>query len=913
MALSFTLISLIITYAVIHVVNSQWTSIWYDLFNSKDAWECHKDKGGDCQFGWTGIIEAHCEDTVCHRLRGPGWIDMSWSLSSLCGASCAGWPLRLRIYVDAINHDVNGDGCSIRSAYDSDNWSNEWECGYDWNKPFCDDMNGNITIDLPSSSDRSTLSIALSSECSGTNEYCTFDNLELEAYIPPPTPEPTTKPTKPTPKPTPNPTRKPTPNPTRRPTPNPTPKPTPNPTPNPTPRPTTKPTNPHTATCQDIVSGSYNNEVVTFIIHLPYEGDLQFDASPSTFPITDIEAFTMLNMPLATDTNGDENVWLYDKPAGDYKFIIDSSTHASGTFIIHIQCVSADPTPYPTLKPIAAPNPTLISTPNPTRKPTPNPTVKPTPNPTPSPTPSPTPKPTDPGTSTCDDVISGTYHGTPVTFMIHLPYEGDLKFDASPSNFPISGVEAYSKLNIRLGTDSDGDNIIWLYDQPSGDYKFLIDSDSSTSGTFIILIECVSANPTSSPTYSPSKYPTLLPNTLSQLPTKRPTNSPVNPTKTPNTSPSDILSCDDNAIGTYSGAPISLRIVVPFQVKVIFDASLSNFAINTMQVFDTFDSLLAFSNSDQDAILSFIASVHPVGEYIFIFGGAPGVSGFYHVEITCVDDSIKSTKEQKDNDNEDLQSLIGYYRSTDGVVIISAIALAICCVFCCIMRIVCKLYKRKRKAIPEEMLTELPQPHAGLQMATGVVPIDDSDSEPDVDVARDRTRAHESDLVSIWLRDVVDLPQYIPNFILNGYESLAVIAQITNTRELKKMGIGSNHHQTKIMIAIGKLEEDDGDQPEGATWGQLRRTTKPRTNDHPKDTLKSTDYNANYHGSGVMKLEESMSSSSSHANDLFQTTSSRHDKKQCVDCSQVKEGRIFDENGQFYCHDCWQNYGLVSE
>eukprot|EP01083_Nonionella_stella_P137038 417065_1 len=98
-----------------------------------------------------------------------------------------------------------------------------------------------------------------------------------------PTPEPTAKPTpKPTPnpsqRPTPNPTRKPTPNPTRRPTPNPTPK----PTPKPTPIPTAKPTNPGTSTCNDIISGTYSNAIVTFTVNLPYEGDLQFDASPST-------------------------------------------------------------------------------------------------------------------------------------------------------------------------------------------------------------------------------------------------------------------------------------------------------------------------------------------------------------------------------------------------------------------------------------------------------------------------------------------------------------------------------------------------------------------------------------------------------------------------------------------------------
>eukprot|EP01083_Nonionella_stella_P059734 156347_1 len=697
--------------------------------------------------------------------------------------------------------------------------------------------------------------------------------------------------------------------PTRRPTPKPTPKLTPNPTRRPTLIPTVKPTNPGTSTCHDIISGTYSNEIVTFIVNLPYEGDLQFDASPSNFPITDIEAFTILDAPLATDIDGDEIVWLYNKPAGDYKFIMDSSSHASGAFIIRIECVSANPTPSPT--PTPTPKPTPNSTPKPTRKPTSNPAPKPTPNPTLKPTPNPTTRPTrrptDPGTRTCGDVISGTYHGIPVTFMIHLPYDGDLKFDASPSDFPISDVEAYSKLNVPLGTDVDGDNIIWLYDKPLGDYKFLINSDSATSGTFTILVECVSANPTPSPTYTPTKRPTII---------------AANPTKTSNTSPTpDVVSCDDNAIGTYNGAPLSLSIIVPFAVEVVFDASLSDFAVNTIQVFDSLGSLVAFSDSDQDAILSFIAPVRPFGEYRITFGGASDVSGFYDVVITCVDDSITSTKEHNGNDSdeqsEDLQTVIreftqGDFRSTD-IIILCAITLALCCVFCGIMCIVCRLCKTKRKR--DASTHENHEIHIRKSMALPIftgqlhrLPVDrDSDSEPDIaiDMDTNRTRAYESDLVSKWLQDDVGLPQYIHTFLLNGYESLAVIAQINHKRELKIMGIRSNHHQTRIMTAIATLETDDDGGKERDQFEGVMRGTLPRTIDEVKDIVKTTGYDGNTAG-GMVQLEERMSSSSD-ANDFCGTTSPDR-KGCCVNCSQVTDGRIFDEDGQFYCHDCLQNY-----
>eukprot|EP01083_Nonionella_stella_P157075 509466_1 len=129
----------------------------------------------------------------------------------------------------------------------------------------------------------------LSADATRSNEYCSFDSFELQAYIPPPksTPKATPNPTR---RPTPNPTRKPTPNPTRKPSPNPTVKPTSNPTPSPTPR----PTDPGTSTCGDIKSGSYNGVPVQFTINLPFKGDLKFDASPSTFPISDVEAYILV-------------------------------------------------------------------------------------------------------------------------------------------------------------------------------------------------------------------------------------------------------------------------------------------------------------------------------------------------------------------------------------------------------------------------------------------------------------------------------------------------------------------------------------------------------------------------------------------------------------------------------------------
>eukprot|EP01083_Nonionella_stella_P174175 603078_1 len=62
------------------------------------------------------------------------------------------------------------------------------------------------------------------------------------------------------------------------------------------------------------------------------------------------------------------------------------------------------------------------------------PTTPPTMHPTYQPTHDPTPRPTDPNESTCDDVVIGSYHGSPVTFIVKIPHKGDLQFNAASSS-----------------------------------------------------------------------------------------------------------------------------------------------------------------------------------------------------------------------------------------------------------------------------------------------------------------------------------------------------------------------------------------------------------------------------------------------------------------------------------------------
>eukprot|EP01084_Bolivina_argentea_P116303 206676_1 len=350
----------------------------------------------------------------------------------------------------------------------------------------------------------------------------------------------------------------------------------------PTSNPTPRPTNPDTSTCGDRVTGTYHGFPVTFVVDLPFEGDLEFNAASSSFDVTGIEAFTNLNVPLGTDTDHNELVTLYAMPPGYYKFMIMGHGASSGLFDVLITCTSPDPTAFPTV------NPTLIPTALPTRRPTSatsNPTKRATANPTKTPTPmstkpptsNPTPRPTNPDTSTCGDRVTGTYHGFPVTFVVDLPFEGDLEFNAASSSFDVTGIEAFTNLNVPLGTDTDHNELVTLYAMPPGYYKFMIMGHGASSGLFDVLITCTSPDPTAFPTVNPTLIPTA-------LPTRRPT--------TPSPTQPGALECGQSALGTYSGSPVLFTIAIPYDGDLIFDATLSTFPITHIEVYTRLGALV---------------------------------------------------------------------------------------------------------------------------------------------------------------------------------------------------------------------------------------------------------------------------------------------------------------------------------
>ena len=73
---------------------------------------------------------------------------------------------------------------------------------------------------------------------------------------------------------------------------------------------------------------------------------------------------------------------------------------------------------------------------------------------------------------------------------------------------------------------------------------------------------------------------------------------------------------------------------------------------------------------------------------------------------------------------------------------------------------------------------------------------------------------HDDDIndIRIWLSDKVGLLQYIDNFILNGYDSLDMIKEITHNDELKEIQINEQDHCNKILIEIQKLNGNNDEQ-----------------------------------------------------------------------------------------------------
>eukprot|EP01083_Nonionella_stella_P306750 1075481_1 len=98
---------------------------------------------------------------------------------------------------------------------------------------------------------------------------------------------------------------------------------------------------------------------------------------------------------------------------------------------------------------------------------------------------------------------------------IFIPFFGDLIFDATGSNFPVTHIEAYTASDASLSTDRDHDERLKLR-VPAGEYKFGMTGNGESSSLYHVVISCVSDAPTPYPSKAPSTGP----------PTRGPTPSP---------------------------------------------------------------------------------------------------------------------------------------------------------------------------------------------------------------------------------------------------------------------------------------------------------------------------------------------------------------------------------------------------
>eukprot|EP01083_Nonionella_stella_P065420 171395_1 len=122
------------------------------------------------------------------------------------------------------------------------------------------------------------------------------------------------------------------------------------------------------------------------------------------------------------------------------------------------------------------------------------------------------PQPRVPRILFCGDTLVGAYDGVPITFTLHVSSLMHFRFDASDSEFTLTGIQVFTSGSLLL-SDLDQDGIIFLEMIAIGDYNFVMYGNDQ-AGTFNVHTQCISLSPTqsltSAPTYSPSASTTFV-------------------------------------------------------------------------------------------------------------------------------------------------------------------------------------------------------------------------------------------------------------------------------------------------------------------------------------------------------------------------------------------------------------------
>eukprot|EP01083_Nonionella_stella_P108005 313564_1 len=142
-----------------------------------------------------------------------------------------------------------------------------------------------------------------------------------------------------------------------------------------------------------------------------------------------------------------------------------------------------------------------------------------------------------------------------------------------------------------------------------------------------------------------------------------------------------------------------------------------------------------------------------------------------------------------------------------GIYVYVVIAVIGICIFCIIVRYLCKRIRKKHPA--EIQVKETSDTSINTTNNASIsqhIQLDTLGSGCNV-MGVVATRNHSNHLeVQYWLENVVQIPSYYDILITNGYDSLAIIREIADVTELVEIGIESKEHQNIMLREIEELK-----------------------------------------------------------------------------------------------------------
>eukprot|EP01083_Nonionella_stella_P180747 645336_1 len=371
--------------------------------------------------------------------------------------------------------------------------------------------------------------------------------------------------------------------------------------------------------------------------------------------------------------------------------------------------------------------------------------------------------------------------------------------------------------------------------------------------------------PTDTPTEKPSNLPT---NTPSNIPSNLPSNSPSNlPSNTPSNIPSNLPSNSPSNLpsNTPSNIPSNLPTDPPNKVSTLSPSNMPTVTLSG-------DTIIAHATPTARP------SNNPVNP----------------VYVTI--------EETEDKDKKDIKT----NASASPLLLIISVALGVTILV--IISAICCYYKKKITAVKTQAhMIDIAQ--MDVQSTQGNVANDFEKGVTTGGIVNQITQrgnqikskgvatgGYKEEITAQtlldWLTHVVGLPQYHAVFIEYGFSSFRFVKRIENEEQIRDMGIDNEDHVSLILSEIRHL------------CNQRRGQEGLR----PRGSNEDGDLEGHSAGDGnVMNHNDQITQTGAHGMTDIGSVVTRNVSK-CIDCLQVKEGREYEEDGQFYCHLCWSSY-----